>query len=91
MLKTTRHHTSTIQTIQRKNINGVLMMSILGILSDYPLFLVVPRHAPEFHGSVGIILAICLLFAIPSGEYEKTEQSDNNRREKLTWAKVIQV
>ena len=45
-----------IQTIQRKNINGVVMMSILGILSDYPLFLVVPRHAPEFHGSVRIIL-----------------------------------
>ena len=46
------------RTIQRKNINGALMMSILGILSDYSLFLVVSWHAPEFHGSGWIILTI---------------------------------
>ena len=34
------------------------MMSILGILSDYFLFLVVSWHAPEFHGSGWIILTI---------------------------------
>ena len=47
-----------MQTIPRKNINGALMMSILGILSDYSLFLLVSWHAPEFHGSGWIILAI---------------------------------
>ena len=46
------------RTIHRRNINGALMMSILGILSDYFLFLVVSWHAPEFHGSGWIILTI---------------------------------
>ena len=57
MLMTARHLVQCI-TIQKRNINGALMMSILGILSDYFLFLVVSWHAPEFHGSGWIILTI---------------------------------
>ena len=63
---------------------GPILGSALYSLGGFPLpFISV--------GSVGIILAICLLFAIPSGEYEKSEPSDSNNREKLTWSKVIQV
>ena len=43
-------------------------------------------------GSVGLILAICLLFAIPSGKYEGPgNKNDNDRKEKLTWAGVMKV
>ena len=44
-------------------------------------------------GSIGISLAICLLFAIPSGEYEKLEESKDTKTKtkKLTWSGIFQV
>ena len=42
-------------------------------------------------GSIGIILAICLFFAIPSGEYEKQEENNDLKTKKLTWSGVFQV
>ena len=42
-------------------------------------------------GSIGIILAICLFFAIPSGEYEKQEENSDLKTKKLTWSGVFQV
>ena len=43
-------------------------------------------------GSVGLILATCLLFVIPSEKYEGPENNnDIKRKEKLTWAEVLKV
>ena len=43
-------------------------------------------------GSVGLTLAICLLFVIPSGQYEGLENKNfSNKREKLTWTAVTKV
>ena len=42
-------------------------------------------------GSIGVILAICLFFAIPSGEYEKKEECSKIKKKKLTWLGVIEV
>ena len=42
-------------------------------------------------GSIGIILAICLFFAIPSGEYDIQEDCNDLKTKKLTWSGVFQV
>ena len=42
-------------------------------------------------GSVGLVLATCLFFAIPRGEYEKKENHSPNNTKKLTWAGVFKV
>ena len=42
-------------------------------------------------GSIGIVLAICLCFAIPSGEYEKQNENNDLKNKKLTWSGVFQV
>ena len=42
-------------------------------------------------GSIGVILAICLFFAIPSGEYKKKEECSKIKKKKLTWSGVIEV
>ena len=42
-------------------------------------------------GSVGIILAVCLLFAMPSGEYDKKADPDNSKADTLTWGSVFKV
>ena len=42
-------------------------------------------------GSVGIVLAICLFFAIPKGEYESRKNQNESNTKKLTWAGVFKV
>ena len=42
-------------------------------------------------GSVGIVLAICLFFAIPKGEYEKRKDQNESNTKKLTWNGVFKV
>ena len=42
-------------------------------------------------GSVGIVLAVCLFFAIPKGEYENREDQNESDAKKLTWAGVFKV
>ena len=42
-------------------------------------------------GSVGIVLAICLFFAIPKGEYENRKDQNESNTKKLTWAGVFKV
>ena len=42
-------------------------------------------------GSVGIILAICLFFAIPGGEYEKQNDHNELKAKRLTWSGVFRV
>ena len=37
-------------------------------------------------GSLDIVLAICMFFAIPTGEYEKRADRNENNTKKLTWA-----
>ena len=45
-----------------------------------------------FVGSVGLILATCLVFAIPSEEFEKPDNNnDYDREKKITWRGVMQV
>ena len=42
-------------------------------------------------GSLDIVLATCLFFAIPNGEYEKTEDRNKNNTKKLTMAGAFKV
>ena len=42
-------------------------------------------------GSLDIVLAICLFFAIPNGEYERREDRNENITKKLKWAEVFKV
>ena len=42
-------------------------------------------------GSVGFILAVCLCFAIPKGEYETKEDQQEKKKTKLTWSGVFKV
>ena len=42
-------------------------------------------------GSVGIVLAVCLFFAIPKGEYENRKDQNESNTKKLTWAGVFKV
>ena len=42
-------------------------------------------------GSIGIVLAVCLFFAIPKGEYENREDLNESNSKKLTWAGVFKV
>ena len=42
-------------------------------------------------GSVGIVLAVCLIFAIPKGKYKNREYQNESNTKKLTWAGVFKV
>ena len=42
-------------------------------------------------GAVGIVLAVCLIFAIPKGKYENREDQNESNTKKLTWAGVFKV
>ena len=43
-------------------------------------------------GSFGLILALCLFFTIPSGEYDKKHGSNiESQKQKLTWGGIFRV
>ena len=43
-------------------------------------------------GSFGLILALCLFFTIPSGEYDKKDGGNiESQKQKLTWGGIFRV
>ena len=42
-------------------------------------------------GGIGVILSICLLYVIPEGEYEKQDDVEQGKTQKLTWSNIIRV
>ena len=42
-------------------------------------------------GCVGIILAVCLVYAIPTGEYDRKNDIKGHNTEKLSWSNVLKV
>ena len=42
-------------------------------------------------GCVGIILAVCLVYAIPTGEYDKKTDIKDHNTETLSWSNVLRV
>ena len=75
----------TIFNIQYSSILGPVLGSSLYSLGGFLLPFVSV-------GSFGLILALCLFFTIPSGEYDKKDGSNiESQKQKLTWGGIFRV
>ena len=75
----------TIFIVQYTSISGPVLGSSLYSLGGFLLPFVSV-------GSFGLILAICLFFTIPSGEYDKKDGgSIESQKTKLTWGGIFRV